>query len=115
MRLIQSPFLRDSASVGSNLIPDACAMIRAFLADRDLFVNPKTPYVDTDKVTELLDLLEAERDAWRKQKQGLFHANFGSEFTSGTSPTSFALMVTRYVDVYTSRVTNFLRYPGDYR
>ena len=90
-------------------------MLREFLSDRSLFASSKAPFLEINQVTEFLDALEAERDAWRRRKQLQFHTNFGSEFTSGTSPTLFAMTVTRYVDVYTSRVTNFLRYPGDYR
>jgi hypothetical protein len=105
-----------AAFADSVLQPEAARLLREFLKERTLFApRSKEPFLDITQVTEFLDVLETERNAWRRQKQLLFHPYFGSEFTSGTSPTLFAMMVTRYVDVYTSRVSNFLRYPGDYR
>ena len=73
---------------------ESLEVLRPFLQQRDLFVAPKAPQVQQmSTVTEFLDVLELERNAWRRQKQIHFHQNFGSEFTSGTSPTLFAMTV----------------------
>lgn len=68
-------------------------MLMDFLEQRSLFASERVPFLDIRLVSEFLDVLEAERNAWRKRKQLLFHNNFGSEFTSGTSPTLFAMSV----------------------
>jgi hypothetical protein len=48
---------------------------------------------DLTTVSDVLNVLEAERRAWLWAKRQSFHPNFGSEFTSGTRPTLFASLV----------------------
>jgi hypothetical protein len=93
MRLIQCSSLRQGGDGTSVLADEALSQLRPFLSSRQLFVAPKAPFLGGNGVTEYLDILEAERNAWRREKQHIFHTNFGSEFTSGTSPTLFAMTV----------------------
>lgn len=93
MRLIQCSSLRKEDDGTSILTDETLSQLRPFLSDRGLFVAPKAPFLGGNGVTEYLDILETERNAWRREKQHIFHRNFGSEFTSGTSPTLFAMTV----------------------
>mmetsp|Transcript_20832 Transcript_20832/g.36941 ORF Transcript_20832/g.36941 Transcript_20832/m.36941 type:complete len:539 (+) Transcript_20832:72-1688(+) len=63
----------------------------------------------------LLDELEQERIQLRREMNDMFNPNFGSVFTAAANNTSlFSSSLERYVDLYTSRLENFLDYgPGN--
>jgi hypothetical protein len=58
-----------------------------------------------------------EKDAGhiRSTMRAMINPNFGSVFRTQNNPTSFGYSVEKYVDVYTSRLENFLLLPPDYR
>jgi HAD superfamily 5'-nucleotidase-like hydrolase len=65
-------------------------------------------------VAALLDELERDRAVLRQRMNEMFNPNFGSVFiSSANSPSLFSSSMERYVDIYTSRLENFLDYgPG---
>ncbi|GBG28133.1 5'-nucleotidase domain-containing protein 2 [Hondaea fermentalgiana] len=71
----------------------------------------------TTSVSHYLDILDRERIALRQSMNDLVNPNFGSVFVSAShSPSLFSSFMTRYVDVYTSRLENLLDYGiPDYR
>ncbi|XP_046641987.1 5'-nucleotidase domain-containing protein 3-like [Daphnia pulicaria] len=52
----------------------------------------------------------AERDQLRKDTKHVFNEQFGSLFRTYHNPTYFSRRLFRFADVYTSNVTNFLRF-----
>lgn len=72
------------------------------------------PTSSTKPLYVLLDELERDRSQIRDEMNQLFNKNFGSVFYgSGSSPSLFSTQMDRYVDLYTSRLENFLDYgPG---
>mmetsp|Transcript_2187 Transcript_2187/g.5041 ORF Transcript_2187/g.5041 Transcript_2187/m.5041 type:complete len:566 (-) Transcript_2187:382-2079(-) len=71
----------------------------------------------TTSVTPYLDFFDKERAALRQNMNDLVNKNFGSVFVSAShSPSLFSSFMTRYVDLYTSRLENLLDYGiPDYR
>jgi len=52
----------------------------------------------------------SERDQLRKEMKHVFNGQFGSLFRTYHNPTYFSRRLFRFADVYTSKVTNFLRF-----
>jgi len=50
----------------------------------------------------------------RQEKKNLFNVRFGSPFRSHHNPTYFTRRLSRFADVYTSSLVNFLKYPLNY-
>lgn len=55
-----------------------------------------------------------ERDELRHFTKSLFNPCFGSMFRTYHNPTYFFRRLARFADMYTSSLTNMLRYPDDY-
>ncbi|RHY20727.1 hypothetical protein DYB38_013159, partial [Aphanomyces astaci] len=48
------------------------------------------------------------------EMEALINPNFGSVFRVESHPSQFAFSAQRYVDIYSSRLKNFLEYPKNY-
>ncbi len=93
LRMVQLPAFR----LGSSHIVNSSVreVLDTFLSNPDNFAEPvlSAEAAQATTVTQYLDLLESARKGWQRAKRECFHANFGSEFTSGTYPTLFASTV----------------------
>lgn len=65
-------------------------------------------YVRSLRVESMTDLLVLDRD--RKITKAVFNEQFGSLFRTYHNPTYFSRRLFRFADVYTSKVTNLLRF-----
>eukprot|EP00160_Parvularia_atlantis_P020846 Unigene8806_Nuclearia_a/m.26948 Unigene8806_Nuclearia_a/g.26948 ORF Unigene8806_Nuclearia_a/g.26948 Unigene8806_Nuclearia_a/m.26948 type:complete len:124 (-) Unigene8806_Nuclearia_a:83-454(-) len=71
--------------------------------------------VISSDVERVLDLLDQERGQVRRSMSGMLHPKFGSVFRSGNYPTMLAFSLSRFVDLYTSRLENLLKYAVNHR
>ncbi|EGC28492.1 hypothetical protein DICPUDRAFT_160087 [Dictyostelium purpureum] len=67
-----------------------------------------------EKKDLFLEKLKQERYQKRIALKEPFNPNFGSIFRTHSNPTSFALSIQRYGDLYTSKIENFTSYPLNY-
>jgi len=71
---------------------------------------------ETNDVLEELNSLQSARAQVRHDMNNALNPNFGSVFVSAAhSPSLFASSMSKYVDIYTSRLENLLDYGMDYR
>lgn len=63
---------------------------------------------------ERLEQLKRTRKAVRRDLLTMSHPHFGSVFRTASHRTKLFFEISRYADVYTSKITNLLNYPLDY-
>lgn len=68
-----------------------------------------------ENIAEMLSELSAERGRYRDIIKKRYNENFGSIFRTHATRTLFFHRLARYSDLYTSKVTNMLDYPLNYK
>ena len=63
---------------------------------------------------ELIEELKKRRKGFKRTLLSMFNPHFGSAFRTASHRTKLFFEVSRYADVYTSSIANFLRYPLSY-
>jgi len=68
--------------------------------------------IDDPEVQPIIRQWQEERNCTRARNKSIFNPQFGSMFRSHLNPTFFSRRVFRFADIYTSNITNLLRYSG---